>query len=150
MLRLDPEAPQALAELGRGRLLGLVSNYDHPRHVRSVLRETGLERYFDSVVVSGEVGVEKPDPAILALALEGTGLRPREAAYVGDSAVDYEAASAAGLMPVLVRRPGQASGDAPAHLRDRYGDPEAYLAAARARGDLRVVGALAELPGLLT
>lgn len=150
LMRLDPDAPVALAALAPGRCLRLVSNFDHPRHVRRVLRDTGLERFFDRVVVSGEVGCEKPDPAILALALAETGLRPSDAAYVGDSVVDYEAASAAGLRPVLIRRPGQVSGDPPGHLRGRYQDPEAFLEAAAGRGDLSLIGSLAELPRLLT
>ncbi len=146
----DPEAGPALAALASRCRLRLVSNYDHPPHVRRVLRDTGLERFFDRVVISGEVGVEKPDPAILALALEQTDLRPADVAYVGDSVIDYEAARSAGLLPVLIRRPGQIPGEPPGHLRERYGDPEAFLAAAAARGELSLVGSLAELPGLLT
>lgn len=150
LMPMDPDAPPVLAALAPGRCLRLVSNFDHPRHVRRVLGETGLGRFFDRVVVSGEVGIEKPDPAILALALEQTGLRPCDVAYVGDSVVDYEAASSRGLKPVLIRRPGQVSGDPPEHLRERYGDPEAFLEAAAARGELTLIGSLAELPGLLT
>jgi putative hydrolase of the HAD superfamily len=149
MLRLDPDAPRALASAS-GRRVGLVTNFDHPPHVRSVLRENGLERFFERVIVSDEVGVEKPDPAVMRLALAGTGLRPRETAYVGDSFVDYQAAASAGMRPVLIRRPGQVSGDAPEHLRERYGDPEAALAEAAAQGRLTVIVRLRELETLLT
>jgi HAD superfamily hydrolase (TIGR01509 family) len=148
LMQLDPDAPAALAEAARGRRLGLVSNFDHPRHVRTVLGESGLAPLFDDVIVSGEVGVEKPDPAILTMALARTGLEPAEAAYVGDSIVDFEAARAAGMQPVLIRRPGQTSGDAPAHLARRYGDVEAALAEAAERGELTRIGSLRELPVL--
>lgn len=37
-------------------------------------------------------------------ALSATGLMPDEVAYIGDSEVDVEAAIAAGMMPVLIRR----------------------------------------------
>jgi HAD superfamily hydrolase (TIGR01509 family) len=149
VLRLDPDVPAALAEAARGRRLGLVSNFDHPRHVRAVLGESGLAAYFDNAIVSGEVGVEKPDPAILMLALAGTGLQPGEAAYVGDSIVDFEAARAAGMRPVLIRRPGQTSGDAPPHLVRRYGDIEATLAAAARRRELARITSLRELAAVL-
>lgn len=149
-LRPDPEAPAALAALAVGHRVRLVSNFDHPRHVRSVLEATGLGRFFDRVIISGEVGVEKPDPGILSLALEDTGMLAADTAYVGDSIVDYAAAAAAGMRPVLIRRPGQVSGDCPDALRARCGDPEAFLAAAAARGDVAVISGLSQLPRLLT
>ena len=40
---------------------------------------------FDTVVISGEVGVKKPDPAIFRIALDQTGLQPQDVAFVGDS-----------------------------------------------------------------
>ncbi len=148
-LQLDPDAAAALTAAA-GRRVGLVSNFDHPPHVRSVLKESGLERFFERVIVSAEVGVEKPDPRIMRLALAGTDLRPEETAYVGDSIVDYQAAADAGMRAVLIRRPGQVSGDAPEQLRERYGDPEAVLADAAARGRLTVIARLRELEALLT
>ena len=64
-----------------------------------------LRPFFDAVVVSGDVGVKKPDPAIFAPALEQTGLATDEALFVGDSPEDDVAgARAAGLRPVLIRR----------------------------------------------
>ena len=44
----------------------------------------GLRDYFDVVVDSALVGVEKPDPAIFQAALDALGVAPEEALYVGD------------------------------------------------------------------
>ena len=102
---LDPEAKSVLGELQGRYKLALISNFDHPPHVHRLLDELALRPFFDSVIVSGDVGIKKPDPAIFAPALEQTGLVADEALFVGDSPEDDIAgARAAGLWPVLIRR----------------------------------------------
>ena len=65
---------------------------------RSRLAASRIARYFEVVVTSQGCGFAKPDPRILRIALDGLGLRPREAVYVGDDpAVDGAAARAAGV-----------------------------------------------------
>jgi len=108
---LDPEAKSVLGELQGRYKLALISNFDHPPHVHQLLDELALRPFFDAVVVSGDVGVKKPDPAIFAPVLEQTGLATDEAIFVGDSPEDDIAgARAAGLRPVLIRRSLDAAG----------------------------------------
>ena len=95
-----------LSALRRTRTIGLISNYDHPPHVYLLLAKLGLAALFDVVVVSGEVGVEKPDPRIFQLAIQQAKLQPREVVYVGDTAADVHGALDAGLCPILIRRAG--------------------------------------------
>ena len=101
---LDAEALHVLQTLHRSKKLALISNFDHPPHVHSVLSELGLTHFFDSVVISAEVGVKKPDPRIFDSALEQTGMKPEEVVYVGDTEDDTEAARAAGIVPILIQR----------------------------------------------
>ena len=54
----DPEAVPLLNELRPRVKLALVSNYDHPPHLRQVLAQCGLDVWFDPIVISGEIGVE--------------------------------------------------------------------------------------------
>ena len=62
----------------------------------------GFFSAFDGIVISGAVGVKKPDPAIFAIALEAMDAAPEETVYVGDlPSVDVEGARAAGIAPVL-------------------------------------------------
>lgn len=103
-ISLDPEAHHVLHRLHRSKKLALVSNFDHPLHVHSVLSNFDLTPYFDSVVISAEVGVKKPDPRIFDTALEQTGMKPEEVIYVGDTDDDTKAARAAGMVPVLIQR----------------------------------------------
>lgn len=105
---LDPEAKDVLSTLRRTRTVGLISNYDHPPHVYLLLAKLGLAALFDVVIVSGEVGVEKPDPRIFELAVQQARLRPREVVYVGDTGDDVHGALDAGLCPILIRREGAA------------------------------------------
>jgi putative hydrolase of the HAD superfamily len=108
-MALDPEAKDVLSTLRRTRTIGLISNYDHPPHVYLLLARLGLAALFDVVVVSGEVGVEKPDPRIFELAIGQAKLQPREVVYVGDTADDVHGALDAGLCPILIRRQGAAT-----------------------------------------
>ncbi|WP_433174992.1 HAD family hydrolase [Actinoallomurus sp. CA-150999] len=52
---------------------------------RDKLAATGLDRHFDLIVVSAEVGVAKPDKAIFDLAVRRLGVEPRSVWHVGDN-----------------------------------------------------------------
>ena len=104
-ISIDPEAMPVLTALKRNKkTIGLVSNFDHPPHVRRILSHNGLENIFDTTIISGEVGVKKPDPAIFALALQQTGISPADAVYVGDTEADVAGAIAAGIHPIFIAR----------------------------------------------
>ncbi|MYH42061.1 MAG: HAD family hydrolase [Chloroflexi bacterium] len=105
-LRPFPDAIPALERLqGRCRL-GLVSN-GLSADQRPKIERFGLGRFFPVVVISEEVDLRKPDPAILAYALEQLGAAGRAAAYVGDNpSHDVAAAHAAELAAIWLRRPG--------------------------------------------
>jgi epoxide hydrolase-like predicted phosphatase len=55
---------------------------------------------FDVVVISGEVGLRKPEPAIYRLAAERLGARPEECVFVDDLAHNVRGAAAAGMVGV--------------------------------------------------
>lgn len=79
-----------------GLALAVVANWDYSLHER--LRRHGLRGWFDAVVVSGELGARKPDPAPFLAALEQLGVEPGRAVHVGDHAPhDEVGASAAGM-----------------------------------------------------
>ena len=61
-----------------------------------------LRHLFDTVVGGDETERHKPDPEPLLLAAERMGVRPEDAAYVGDSPFDIRAAKAAGMRSVAV------------------------------------------------
>ena len=81
------------------RPTGLISNswgraiYDHDL----------MDSLFDAVVISGDVGLHKPDPAIYLLACERLGVEPADAVFVDDLRENCEGAEAVGMAAVLHR-----------------------------------------------
>lgn len=99
---LDPDCVETLSHLAERHSLFLVSNFDHPRHVRRLLGELGLSDFFQELVISGEHGVKKPEAALFAPLAEKYAIAPRQCLHVGDSIEDYHFALNAHLVPVLL------------------------------------------------
>ena len=90
-------------EQARGRgPVGLLTNGPSDLQ-RLKLEQAGLADAFDTVVVSGEAGVGKPDPAVFALVLDQLGAAPDRTVMVGDSwERDVVGALAAGMTAVWI------------------------------------------------
>ena len=101
---LDPLTIPILTKFKKNKKIALISNFDYPPHIYSVLSEMNIYEYFDSIIISGEVGVKKPDPTIFSFALKQTGLRNDEVVYIGDAPEDIQGARAAGIYPILIQR----------------------------------------------
>jgi pyrophosphatase PpaX len=84
-----------------GRRLGIVTA-KRRLTVDLAFARLPIEQFFDVVVGGDETERHKPDPAPLELALARLGATATEAAYVGDSPFDMQAARAAGLYAVGV------------------------------------------------
>ena len=99
----DDVLPSLEALAARGLKLGLISNWDE--RLRPLLKAHKLHKYFDTLVVSSEVGVAKPARAIFLRAAAELHLAPQTLLHVGDSpAMDVQGALAAGLQSLLLRR----------------------------------------------
>jgi putative hydrolase of the HAD superfamily len=124
--RLIEGAEALVRSLAGSRRIGLLTN--GPADIQQLKFDaTGLADCFDAVVISGEVGVGKPDPAVFALVLDRLGATPETAVMIGDSwERDVLGALAVGMPAVWV-----AAGRPP---------PEE-------RADVTVVESVAELPG---
>jgi epoxide hydrolase-like predicted phosphatase len=78
---------------------GLISNsWGHGRYDRSTFPEL-----FDGVVISGEVGLHKPEPEIFELGAEKVGLEPGDCVFVDDLRENCAGAEAVGMTAVLHR-----------------------------------------------
>ena len=89
----------------RKLVLGLLTNMD--QDMAPLSRSLGIEGYIDFVVTSGEVGEDKPAPAIFMAALKKAAVAPTEAVHVGDQyAVDVIGARGVGIKALLVDRDG--------------------------------------------
>ncbi len=109
----------------RGYRLAVISNFEE--WLQEMLIELEVGDIFETSVISGVEGVEKPDTRIYELALTRMDVAPDDAVHVGDSiSLDVEPARAAGIHVILVDRVG------------RYPDAECLK-----------ISSLAELPGLV-
>lgn len=85
--------------------LGVISNWDCT--ARDVLSDAGLIDYFDHLIISCEVGVNKPDAEIFKLALQTAGVKAQECLYVGDNYYDDVLGSRkVGMEAVIINRFG--------------------------------------------
>jgi len=97
---------QLLAELkSRSIGRGIISNWDPT--ARDILKSAGILEYFEPIVISSEVGHNKPDAAIFNLALETAGIAAKDCIYVGDNYYDDALGSRkVGMEPLIINRFG--------------------------------------------
>jgi phosphoglycolate phosphatase len=109
-----PGAEQLLSALDQaGFYLALVSNKSG-HHLRQEVSHLGWDGYFSRVVGAADARADKPDPAVIEFALDGSGIAPgRDVWFVGDNAIDIDCALAAGCVPLIVQG-AHASHDVPA------------------------------------
>jgi len=96
----------------KGFKLGIVANI-WSGGMNPALEQLGLERFFDTMIASVDVGHQKPDPEIFQLALKHLRLRVEETIMVGDNPIsDIQGAHNLGMCTVrLMRGPNRAEPD---------------------------------------
>jgi len=86
------------------RSLALITNGASDTQ-RDALRVLGIEQQFGAVVISGEVGIAKPDASVFGIAIDKLGVKPENVWHVGDSlGTDVAGAKAASLTAVWLNR----------------------------------------------
>jgi putative hydrolase of the HAD superfamily len=95
--------------------LGVISNFDG--RLRPILASLGLAGFFDPLVISSEVGADKPDGWIFQQALDLADTPATEALHIGDDPrSDWQGAAAAGLHTFHLHRPENSLHDLAAAL----------------------------------
>jgi phosphoglycolate phosphatase len=87
--------------LGAGIQLGICTNKPEATCF-PVLDALGLRHFFSSVICGDTIEFSKPDPRHIFHTLDEMGAELSDAAFVGDSEADVEAANNAGLPCILV------------------------------------------------
>lgn len=96
----------------RGIALAIVSNNTRAEQ-EAKLRRLKFFDHFAAIIVSGDHGVAKPDPALFAIALRNLGVAAEDSVHVGDSwEFDVCGAAAAGIRPIWLNRFQRAPGSA--------------------------------------
>ena len=115
-----PDTEPVLKRLREAFRLGLLTN-GAPDIQREKIDKSGLEPYFETIIVSGELGIGKPDKRIFGMVLDRLGVTAGETVIVGDSLrSDIAGAKGAGLTAIWMNRlkkvnEGPAQPDAEVH-----------------------------------
>jgi len=105
-VELRPGAERVIKSLDEYKL-GLITNGPSGVQWRKIQR-LGIEPWFAAIIVSGDLGVEKPEGAIFTRMLAMLNVRPEEALYVGDSPYyDVQGAKRAGLWAAWLNPQGE-------------------------------------------
>jgi len=101
---LYPEVFEVLQALRPSCQLSVISNFDG--RLRMILEQLGVSKFFSHLLISSEVGADKPDAYIYQRALEMCGAEAAEALHAGDDPIrDWEGARRAGLRVFELQRP---------------------------------------------
>jgi len=81
--------------------LGLLSNFTHAPAAIKIVHHLDLSRFFEVVLISGEIGYRKPHPTVFDKLIHAMGGNRSELLYVGDDPeADIQGALNAGIQPV--------------------------------------------------
>jgi putative hydrolase of the HAD superfamily len=106
IVRLIPGTMELLDYLKPKYHLHLITNgFQEVQHTK--LSGSGMEPYFETLTVSEEVGVKKPNPEIFLYALRKANATAEESIVIGDEmAVDIDGARAAGIDQIFFNPSG--------------------------------------------
>ena len=89
---------------GQGLYLGVVSN-KAGAYLRQEVERLGWNGFFGKIVGATDAQSDKPDPAPVKMALDGSGIAMGpDVWFVGDAAIDVQCALNAGLTPIVFFR----------------------------------------------
>lgn len=97
-VRVLPGVQKLLDQLNNNVKLGIVSNTKTitAAEIQAKLLTVGLDRYFQTIIATAELGIHKPDPAPITAAIELLQCAADRTLYVGDLETDKQAALLAG------------------------------------------------------
>jgi HAD superfamily hydrolase (TIGR01549 family) len=102
-----PCVEELLQELSSKYKVAMVSNTmsDQPK---ILLKEANLDKYFDLLICSRDLGVRKPNPEIFRIVLDKIDSTPSETVHIGDSVeADMYGARDSGITGIWIKTPNQ-------------------------------------------
>jgi HAD superfamily hydrolase (TIGR01509 family) len=99
---IDQEVIEVIKKLRNINPVALCSNAPSDL-IRPILEANQLESLFDVIVISGEVGMVKPNQDIYLYTLEKLNVKPEEVFFIDDSQKNIEAANALGMKTILFK-----------------------------------------------
>ena len=84
-----------------GYKIGLISNYS--LELREKLKKDEIYDLFDSIIISAEVKLIKPDPEIFKTSFKELGVNPEEVVFIDDTPKSFENSEMIGYTPILYK-----------------------------------------------
>lgn len=115
--QLLPHAEEVLKYLCTKYVLHLITNgFKEVQYIK--ISQSGLEPYFQEIIISEEVGYQKPDPMIFVAAMERASATKDECLMIGDSfEADILGAHRAGIDSIYFNPKGEVSSPAWKQIR---------------------------------
>lgn len=83
----------------KGYQLAMIANWDVT--LMGVLEHHKIDKYFEVIILSGEIGIDKPDPEIFKRALHKLNVNAKDVIYRGDDLKkDMQGALGSGILPI--------------------------------------------------
>jgi HAD superfamily hydrolase (TIGR01549 family) len=79
---------EAVRRLALHYRMALLSNFDDSQTGREIVQDSGVGHLFEIIVISADVAMRKPNPAIFRHLLDAMGLEPQEMLFVGDTPLE--------------------------------------------------------------
>jgi len=109
-VKIDADTKETLKVLGKKYRLGMISNFAIPECVLKLLKTSGIDKFFEVIVISGAVNKRKPGQEIFEDTLKLMNISSSETVFVGDTIeADIEGAKAVGMKAVYIERRVQES-----------------------------------------
>lgn len=104
-----PGAGDLVARVAGGGIAQAVVSNKTGRFLRREAEHLGWTQHFAILVGAGDAAADKPDPAVIEMALAPLGIQPGpDVWFIGDTAIDMECALRSGCLPILI---GDGHGD---------------------------------------
>lgn len=99
---INPDTVALIEELRRKYRVALLSNAQ-ASWLHKILKANDLYRLFETMVISGEEHIIKPEPEIFRLLVSRMGISPSEAVFLDDNPTNAEAARAVGMHGIVFK-----------------------------------------------
>ena len=99
-VHIDEAVVALIEDLRRCQRVALLTNALVP-YVREILKRHDLERLFETILVSSEEHLAKPDPAFFLRLLQRMGVRPGDALMIDDNPENVAVAKGLGMQGIV-------------------------------------------------
>jgi putative hydrolase of the HAD superfamily len=101
LAKIDPTMIEFMAELKKSYKLGLLTNSSD--NTRKYIEQAELDKLFDEMVFSHEVGMIKPDRKIYEYALKKLAVKPEQVVFIDDKPENVAAAKKLGIRGIIFK-----------------------------------------------